>query len=120
MIPESEMTLFCIKYNYVMILFNILPIYPLDGFRIIYDLFVKKNNLFQEEIIYELSCLLNVLGIIYFYIFQLYGFITSVSFLLILNVIKIIQIKKRKKALQKIMMYDLLHFSYNNKKRQKE
>jgi len=120
MIPESEMTLFCIKYNCVMIFFNILPIYPLDGFRIIYDLFVKKNNFFQEELIYALSCFFNVLVIIYFYIFQLYGFIASVSFLLVLNIVKVIQVKNRKKASQKIMMYDLLHFSYNNKKRQKE
>ena len=40
-----------IKFNKIMILFNIIPIFPLDGYRIIEDL-INNNIIFEEIYLY--------------------------------------------------------------------
>ena len=51
-----------IKFNKIMILFNIIPIFPLDGYRIIEDLI--NNNIIFEEIYLYFSILVSIILII--------------------------------------------------------
>lgn len=56
-----------INYNYIMIVFNLLPIYPLDGYRLIETLIKLINHPFKEQkILTKISNL-----------FWLFGFIIS-------------------------------------------
>lgn len=85
-------------YNILMIIFNLLPIAPLDGYRILKGLL---EEIFEEE--YLIDCLfylsLIVLSIvsIFLYITKLYGYYLIISFLLI----KTLNEKKKKNILLK-------------------
>ncbi|MBQ8293179.1 MAG: site-2 protease family protein [Bacilli bacterium] len=71
-----------VQYNYLMIVVNLLPINPLDGYKIIYDMF---NIFFDEE--YSLDCMyyLSMISIvicsILLFIFKLYGYYIIICFL---------------------------------------
>lgn len=88
-----------------MILFNLLPIFPLDGYRLIFDLFNK--NLYVEEVIIYFGILIEVFSLIIFYIFNIYGFIFIFLYLFFLSLSKIRQINLKKKVINYQMKYEL-------------
>ncbi len=92
-LPEVDKNII-VGYNYLMIIVNLLPIPPLDGFKIIKDIF---NHFFDIE--YTNDCLflislifLSILGIGIF-IFKLYGYFIILGFLFF----KTLRIKKETK-----------------------
>jgi len=60
-----------ISINFVLVFFNILPIYPLDGFRVIESLSSKPKNSFLE-FMRRYSWAILLLLILFTYIFDLY------------------------------------------------
>ena len=80
-----------------MIIFNLLPIYPLDGYRIYYALLSKYfDELYSFDLLFYLSVLIGIILIIFLYIFNQYYYIVLIMFLLINNLIL------RKRIRQKI------------------
>lgn len=90
-----------------MLLFNLLPIYPLDGYRIIYDLFNIDRKYLFKEIVFYIGVLLLMLGIIIFFIFGYYAIILLFLYLIILNVYKLLEEKRKTISYQQLMLYDL-------------
>ena len=92
-----------------MIIFNILPIFPLDGFRIITDcLRVDENHLLYEILIY-LSILINIVLLIYVFIVRYYGLLLIFLYLSYLNLIKLKSLKIRKRQKYLLMLYEILN-----------
>ena len=80
-----------------MIIFNILPIYPLDGHRIYFKLLNSYfDKLYSFDLLFYISLLIAILIIIYLYIFHYYYMIILIGFLISQLIIK------RKKLRQKI------------------
>ena len=96
------------KYNISIILFNLLPIYPLDGFKIInsiLEIFVSfKKSLFISFII-NLLCL--VLFFIYLYIFKVSNYIIIIFLLVsLMSYIKDIKYLINKFYIERVI-YDI-------------
>lgn len=70
------------EYNYYMIIFNLLPIYPLDGFRIINLLFSK---VFKYNLSNKLSLVLSVISGGSFILFNTYNH--NYSYFMIISVL---------------------------------
>lgn len=83
------------KYTYIIVIFNILPIYPLDGFRIIlcvFSYFVKyKIALYMSYIISVLSIIISIIFIINHLDFLL---VLNLIYLIIINIIELKNINK--------------------------
>lgn len=84
------------KYTYIIIIFNILPIYPLDGFRVILCLF---SYFIRYKIALYISYIISILSIIISFIF----IINSLDFLVVFNLfylifINIIELKNINKS----------------------
>ena len=94
-----------IKFNKIMILFNIIPVFPLDGYRIISDL--VNNNILFEEIYLYLSILITIILMIIFYIFKIYGFIFILLYLLKLSIDKLRQTKIRQNVINSQIKYEI-------------
>ena len=101
-----------IKFNKIMILFNIIPIFPLDGYRIIEDLI--NNNIIFEEIYLFFSILISIILIIIFYIFKIYGFIFILLYLLKLSINKLKQIKIRQNVINSQIKYEINKYLYQD------
>lgn len=95
-----------------MIACNILPVYPLDGYRIIRDFFGNKENLLIDEIIDYIGIIVSLFLIFFFYMYTCIGFVFLFSVLLLFNIVHLMKIKRRKKMIQQIMMYDILNMTY--------
>ena len=88
-----------------MIIFNILPIFPLDGYRIISDLI--PNNILIEEIFLYFSFFILVVLIIIFYSLKIYGFILICLYLFKLTFDKFKQIKIKQNVINTQIKYQL-------------
>ena len=49
-----------IKYNLMLICFSLLPIYPLDGYRIIREIFAEKTSIYISYITLFMIFLINI------------------------------------------------------------
>ena len=84
-------------WNFSFAFFNLLPIYPLDGYRIYYALLSKYfDELYSFDLLFYLSLLIGIILIIFLYIFNQYYYIILIMYLLINNLIL------RKRTRQKI------------------
>ena len=101
-----------IKFNKIMILFNIIPVFPLDGYRIISDL--VNNNILFEEIYLYLSILITIILMIIFYIFKIYGFIFILLYLLKLSIDKLRQTKIRQNVINSQIKYEINKYLYQD------
>lgn len=101
-----------IKFNKIMILFNIIPIFPLDGYRIIEDLI--NNNIIFEEIYLYFSILVSIILIIVFYVLKIYGFIFILLYLLKLSINKLKQIKIRQNVINSQIKYEINKYLYQD------
>jgi len=91
-----------------MICFNLLPIYPLDGYRIINNLFVNfKYRYLIQQIIFLSSLIVCMISIIFSLIFKLYGVIIIFSVLAYLNVVNYIKVQKEEKIKHLVVLYHL-------------
>ena len=91
-----------------MICFNLLPIYPLDGYRIINNLFVNfKHRYLIQQIIFLSSLIVCMISIIFSLIFKLYGVIIIFSVLAYLNVVNYIKFQKEEKIKHLVVLYHL-------------
>ena len=96
------------KYNLYIILFNLLPIYPLDGFKIFNSIFENFFN-FKCSIVLSLvvSIFFLVLFVIYLYIFRINNYIIVLFLLLsIFNYLKEFRYILNKFYIERIL-YDL-------------
>ena len=99
-----------VEYNKLMIFINLIPIFPLDGYKIIYSIL---SNIFDDE--YTVDCLfylsLILIVILLFIIFtlKLYGYLLIMSFLLY----KTIEYKRytRKKKIHNFLKIKRMLFS---------
>lgn len=98
-----------------MIVFNLFPIYPLDGFRIIRDLITTKDSIIIDELMNYISIIISSLLIIYFYIYRIWGVVLILNFLIILNCLKLKKLHQKKQTIHQIISYDLLKLVHNNK-----
>jgi stage IV sporulation protein FB len=78
-----------INYNFLLILFNILPIYPLDGYRILESLFSNTNVSFTFAVMSVISIIFIIALGIYSITLNSGGLIVIVIFLLIKNIERI-------------------------------
>lgn len=85
-----------------MLLFNIIPIFPLDGYRIISDLF---DNIYLKEIFIYLGIFITIVILILAFIFSQFGFIIVCIYLINLNIFKIREITNQKKLIKNQVMY---------------
>lgn len=90
-----------------MIAFNLLPIYPLDGYRLVHDLIVLDRKFLLKEVLFYFDILLLLLGIIVSFMFAFYVFIVLFLYLIFLNSYKLIQEKRRRFSWNHLMSYDL-------------
>ena len=91
-----------------MICFNLLPIYPLDGYRIINNLFVNfKYRYLIRQIIFLSSLIVCMISIIFSLIFKLYGVIIIFLVLVYLNVVNYIKVQKEEKIKHLVVLYHL-------------
>lgn len=65
-IPNFPYQKILLNYNLLMILFNSMPVYPLDGFRIIESFFRLINDPFKEQ---KILCIISIISL--FLIFAL-------------------------------------------------
>ena len=91
-----------------MICFNLLPIHPLDGYRIINNLFVNfKYRYLIQQIIFLSSLIVCMISIIFSLIFKLYGVIIIFSVLAYMNVVNYIKVQKKEKIKHLVVVYHL-------------
>lgn len=97
-----------LKYNTYIILFNILPIYPLDGFKIINSLLEIKFN-FKKSL--TISTIINCTSLILFYIYLYKNKISNYMIIIFLLINLINYIKELKYIMNKFYieryLYDL-------------
>lgn len=98
-----------------MIIFNLLPIYPLDGFRIIHDLMNNKDSFLMNEVLHYISILCLSILLIYFYCYRIWGLVLIFNFLIIINGLKLKELYRKKQTIHQIISYDLMKFVHNNK-----
>lgn len=97
-----------------MIFFNILPIFPLDGYRIVFDLFGKHTHI-------QLLCVyIGILFLVPFFLvgffFRYYGWCIIALALGIMNYRKIKSLQKQQMIEQYVIMYELSSFGHHIKK----
>lgn len=88
-----------------MIVFNLLPIFPLDGYRFIEDVCI----LIKEIFIYG-GILILLFVMISTFIMGYYGIIAICIYLIYLNILKLLQNKRLEKQYYYQMMYEMTHF----------
>lgn len=100
--PDHNIVVIIINYNMLMIIFNLFPISPLDGYKILNTLL---QTIFDEEYtkdcLYYLSLIFLVVISIILFIFKLYGFYLIISFLFFRT------IKEKRNDLKRLKQYSL-------------
>lgn len=93
-------------FNLIMLLINLLPIYPLDGYRIVSKIINKIfDPLYTFDFLFWISLFFILLGIIISYFFRIY-FVILIFILLTLNLI--FKRKKEVNALKMKSLYNIL------------
>ena len=97
-----------LKYNFYIILFNLLPIYPLDGYKILnsfFELFISFKKSIYVSFIVNIICL--ILFFIYLYIYRISNYLIMI-FLIVnfINYIREIRYIMNKFYIERII-YDL-------------
>ncbi len=93
-----------LSYNKLMIAFNLLPIYPLDGFRII-EVFL--NMVFDYEYAQDLSTIVSSFFLI---LICMYGMISKSGAIIIISIFLFLKILERRKVLK---FSRIRHNAYN-------
>ena len=100
-----------LKYNLYIILFNLIPIYPLDGFKILnsfLELFISFKNSINLSFFINVVCLL--LFLIYLYIYKVSNYVIVIFlFVNLINYIKEIRYIMNKFYVERII-YDLEYY----------
>ena len=105
-----EIYYFVFQFNNIMIVFNILPIYPLDGYRILENLL---SNIYEEV---YLNDLLNVISLIMLVILLIFIIISKSIALLIIYVFLVYKFilnfitTKKKKKIDEILKSNYFYF----------
>lgn len=94
-----------------MIIFNLLPVFPLDGYRFIEDLFRLNKRILVKEIFIYGGVIILILIIISTFIMGYYGIICICIYLIYLNILKLLQNRRLEKQYYYQMMYEITHFS---------
>ena len=81
------------EYHYTLLIFNLLPLYPLDGGRILNILF---NYHFNYLISFNITYIISFIMIIILSIYNIFNFNLNLLFMIILIVTKLIKIYKNK------------------------
>ena len=96
------------KYNYYIILFNLFPIYPLDGFKILNSLL---ELIFSFKLSLKISIIFNFIFLILFFSYLLFNRVNNYIIVIFLLVSLINYIKSIKYIINKFyierMIYDL-------------
>ena len=96
------------KYNLYIIIFNLIPIYPLDGYKIVnsfFELFISFKHSIYISFIINIICL--VLFFVYLYIYKVSNYFIVVFLLInLINYIKDIKFIINKFYIERII-YDL-------------
>lgn len=74
------------KYSIVMFIFNLIPVFPLDGYRILSNLI---NNYLYEELYIYFGIFLLIVIIFISFIFKIYAFIIISIYLIFVNILKL-------------------------------
>lgn len=93
-----------LSYNKLMIAFNLLPIYPLDGFRII-EVFL--NMVFDYEYTQDLSTIISSFFLI---LICMYGMISKSGAIIIISIFLFLKMLERRKVLK---FSRIRHNAYN-------
>jgi stage IV sporulation protein FB len=93
-----------LSYNKLMIAFNLLPIYPLDGFRII-EVFL--NMVFDYEYAQDLSTIISSFFLI---LICMYGMISKSGAIIIISIFLFLKMLERRKVLK---FSRIRHNAYN-------
>jgi stage IV sporulation protein FB len=93
-----------LSYNKLMIAFNLLPIYPLDGFRII-EVFL--NMVFDYEYAQDLSTIVSSFFLI---LICMYGMISKSGAIIIISIFLFLKMLERRKVLK---FSRIRHNAYN-------
>lgn len=88
---QNELKNIMIAYNKLMITFNLLPIYPLDGFQII-EVFL--NCFFDYEYASEVSGLISAIFLV---LLSLYGMISKSSAIIIISIFLLLKVMDQRK-----------------------
>ncbi len=79
---DNNIIVIIINYNILMVIFNLLPIAPLDGYKILNTLFqMVFDEEYTKDCLYYLSLIFLVIISICLFIFKLYGYYLIVVFL---------------------------------------
>lgn len=91
---------YLIKFNKFMIVFNLLIIFPLDGYRIIYEIL---DIFYEPEYLNDIMLVVVIINIIIFsiiiFLLKYYGYFIIVLYLLFKNIKNFIESKKKNKML---------------------
>ena len=101
---------FIIRFNWLMIVFNLLPIFPLDGYRFIEDVCILNKKILIKEIFIYGGILILLFVMISTFIMGYYGIIAICIYLIYLNILKLLQNKRLEKQYYYQMMYEMTHF----------
>lgn len=94
------------NYNLCMVIFNLIPIYPLDGYRIIEDVLdLIYEDEFKNHIMSLSSFLINIIFIVITVFIKEYGMLIILCYLFINNVYKSLQDKQNIKLIQYSKLY---------------
>ena len=93
-----------------MIVFNLLPIFPLDCYRFIEDVCILNKKILIKEIFIYGGILILLFVMISTFIMGYYGIIAICIYLIYLNILKLLQNKRLEKQYYYQMMYEMTHF----------
>lgn len=92
-----------------MLIFNLLPIFPLDGYRILTDICKFDKNIYLNEIILYVNSFIILLLLITAFIFKIYGIMVIFIYLFYLNIKKNFQINIKKNINLSLLKYEILN-----------
>lgn len=99
---DNNIIVIIINYNILMVIFNLLPIAPLDGYKILNTLFqMVFDEEYTKDCLYYLSLIFLVIISICLFIFKLYGYYLIVAFLFFRT------IKEKRSSFKMLKQYSL-------------
>lgn len=100
-LPDFPYKPIILNYNLLMICFNLLPIYPLDGFNLFESIFKFINDPFKEQKILNTISILTLFGIFILLILKAKSFSVIILFIFLIFHNLVLKIKTTEIALKK-------------------
>lgn len=94
-----------------MITFNLLPLFPLDGYRFINDLFLVDKKILISEVFILIGLLCILCIIIVSFIMRYYGIILICLYLMYLNIKKLESKRRSRISSYYQMLYEIKRYS---------